>query len=377
MAPDSNSTACSERFRLLHVSYMYLNENHSHCILCSVVETDDVLDYKIDNLTQDLQALFINVKWKLEDSDYQEGVLPEEMKEKLKISRKLMKNGIVFIWSEKEYLADIMRIFNDRGFAYIENFSIVFLSMQTIMNYSGKGKSFTDTDPPASKTKKLENEKAGAKKNSKITSFFTKASTPPVLRTSTRIKKTVGRSTQAVAEDSENSPSISKTTDTSESVDATGDDAQVERFLKERKYNLEIDGSQAFLTAPADYFRKTKKVLLMFRRNEGGKEHVLELRHQRTSDVVFDLVKGDTDNDMVVSQRCKEYVYKMIETLLPKALWCKENQRNFKMMELFGEASKPREGWISICESGKYQLKGKTSIVPILQSLQNLSLIHI
>ena len=48
----------------------------------------------------------------------------------------------------------------------------------------------------------------------------------------------------------------------------------------------------------------------MFRRFDEMKTP-LELRHQRTSDVVFDVC------DEPFSEKLKEYLYKLIETLLP------------------------------------------------------------
>lgn len=33
-----------------------------------------------------------------------------------------MKNGIVFIWAEKQYLSEIIDIMEDKKFTYIENF---------------------------------------------------------------------------------------------------------------------------------------------------------------------------------------------------------------------------------------------------------------
>jgi len=53
----------------------------------------------------------------------------------------------------------------------------------------------------------------------------------------------------------------------------------------------------------------------------------LELRHQRTSDAAFNLV-GDHEDPYLF-----EYVYRLIETLLPKARYC-ENQ-GFKMIEMY------------------------------------------
>lgn len=69
---------------------------------------------------------------------------------------------------------------------------------------------------------------------------------------------------------------------------------------------------------PGSPFACSHMTLLMFRKASNAK---LELRHQRTCDVVFDFEKP------------KNYVYHMIETLLPEAgtkleLWADGNTRN-------------------------------------------------
>ncbi|KRX07743.1 hypothetical protein PPERSA_05806 [Pseudocohnilembus persalinus] len=90
------------------------------------------------------------------------------------------------------------------------------------------------------------------------------------------------------------------------------------------------------------FFRQSKKILLMFRR-QSDKSVQLELRHQRTSDVVFDLVDENQANKL--DDQSQQYVYNMIETLLPKARIGIENDQ-FKMMEIYGNSQKPRDHWI-------------------------------
>jgi hypothetical protein len=43
-----------------------------------------------------------------------------------------MRNGIVFIWSEKKILGDIMDAMDQKDFHYIENFSIIYSSLNLI-----------------------------------------------------------------------------------------------------------------------------------------------------------------------------------------------------------------------------------------------------
>lgn len=69
------------------------------------------------------------------------------------------------------------------------------------------------------------------------------------------------------------------------------------------------------------------RTLLMFRKMPSSK---LELRHQRTCDVVFD------------AKFPKDYVYHLIETLLPEA---------GVMLELWADAETSRENWIHVVEN--------------------------
>lgn len=82
----------------------------------------------------------------------------------------------------------------------------------------------------------------------------------------------------------------------------------------------------------------------------------LELRHQRTGDIVFDWV--DEANPF---KKPSYYVYKLIETLLPKAHsklmppGAKVNQAKFeeerrlKMVELWAPDDEPRTNWLKVC----------------------------
>lgn len=133
---------------------------------------------------------------------------------KLKIPDTVMRDGILFIWVEKELIHEIIKFFGDQKFEYIENLCHVIL----------------DPTQEAS-TKQMNNTDA----------------TPAIHR---------------------------------------------------EKY---------------PFLNKSHRTLLMLRRNLGSGQP-LELRHQRTGDVVFDWV--DPTNRFKTPQY---YAYKLIETLLPKA----------------------------------------------------------
>lgn len=81
----------------------------------------------------------------------------------------------------------------------------------------------------------------------------------------------------------------------------------------------------------------------------------LELRHQRTGDIVFDWI--DEANPF---KKPDYYVYKLIETLLPKAhakiiphgkapAHKIEEERKLKMVELWAQDDTPRKSWLKVC----------------------------
>lgn len=98
-----------------------------------------------------------------------------------------------------------------------------------------------------------------------------------------------------------------------------------------------IDATPAFMNDPFTYLKKSHRSLLMFRRT--SKDGRLELRHQRTGDVVF-----DWRDEMKPWQKPDFYMYRLIEILLPKAMVDKpketqkdprKNIPHFKMVELW------------------------------------------
>lgn len=53
----------------------------------------------------------------------------EEFK-KLSFNMKLMKDGMLFVWVEKEFIRDVVVFFEDQGFYYVENMVWVMLNEQ-------------------------------------------------------------------------------------------------------------------------------------------------------------------------------------------------------------------------------------------------------
>ncbi|KAM3145560.1 hypothetical protein pb186bvf_002334 [Paramecium bursaria] len=102
----------------------------------------------------------------------------------------------------------------------------------------------------------------------------------------------------------------------------------------------DLDPSTVFWNQDQSYFRKAKRTLLMFRKIS---KQNLELRHQRTGDIFFDVV----DDPQGISDIGLQYVFQMIETLLPKAKYI--NGEPLKMMEIFADPkSTGRLGWVQV-----------------------------
>lgn len=89
---------------------------------------------------------------------------------------------------------------------------------------------------------------------------------------------------------------------------------------KEVRNFATIDATPAFIHEDFTYLKKSHKSLLMFRRC--SKDGKLELRHQRTGDVVFnwrDPSKPKLKPDF--------YIYRLIEILLPRAMCDKDKKK--------------------------------------------------
>lgn len=138
----------------------------------------------------------------------------------------------------------------------------------------------------------------------------------------------------------------------------------IDRIMEKEVRNFAtIDATPAMILEDFTYLKKSHKSLLMFRRI--SKDGKLELRHQRTGDVVFDW--KDPENPQ---GKPDFYMYKLIETLLPKAMpntqarrkdargFYKSNLRfmdekdhpacQLKMLELWAHSDKNRKGWMKV-----------------------------
>ncbi|KAI8883413.1 hypothetical protein K501DRAFT_219299, partial [Backusella circina FSU 941] len=92
------------------------------------------------------------------------------------------------------------------------------------------------------------------------------------------------------------------------------------------------------------YFNKSKLTLLIFR-----KEGDIELRHQRNPDCVFDYIRPMLPDEVTESK--PPFMYHVIETLLPNAIYHPEkNPNNDKLLELWSKKDQRRQGWTTLCE---------------------------
>jgi len=88
------------------------------------------------------------------------------------------------------------------------------------------------------------------------------------------------------------------------------------------------------------YLKKSKITLLIFKKGDG-----IELRHQRNPDVVFDFIK----EDKALTEDKPEFVYHVIETLLPTANYNAETGKG-KLLELWAKSGNKRKGWVTVSQ---------------------------
>eukprot|EP01104_Vermistella_antarctica_P008751 TRINITY_DN2214_c0_g2_i1.p1 TRINITY_DN2214_c0_g2~~TRINITY_DN2214_c0_g2_i1.p1 ORF type:complete len:559 (+),score=183.67 TRINITY_DN2214_c0_g2_i1:33-1679(+) len=99
--------------------------------------------------------------------------------------------------------------------------------------------------------------------------------------------------------------------------------------------------------APYPYFRKSKRSLIMFRKDSPTR---LELRHQRTPDVDFHTITADKG----FNEDKPDFVYQLIETLLPHARFNPEKpDAKPKLLELWAKKEHRRKGWTTVAETSQ------------------------
>ncbi len=78
-------------------------------------EVNDIFSEDLNNYVEDLEAILINPPWK-EKSKFN-----FEKFSKMKLPLNKMKEGLIFVWTEKEYIADLVYFFENKDIKYVEN----------------------------------------------------------------------------------------------------------------------------------------------------------------------------------------------------------------------------------------------------------------
>lgn len=113
------------------------------------------------------------------------------------------------------------------------------------------------------------------------------------------------------------------------------------KIKTENPFNI----NDIFHKGNSEYFTNSHMTLLMFKKEKNNAVKI-ELRHQRTSDVVFDIY----DKESNVNYSPNEFIYKMIEILLPKANIPEDPKGKLKMLEIYAFKNSNRRGWIHLSE---------------------------
>ena len=138
------------------------------------------------------------------------------------MNKKLVRNGIVFVWSEKEILGRLIHYMEEKGFFYVENFVVALLDASKA------------NLPP----KKVESD---------IKSFISSAKSTPAQNKAA------------------SSPNTSDTNSTTEST-KNEENALNEDFLANMGKYTHLEADKLLYEGTADYFKISKRVLMMFRR---------------------------------------------------------------------------------------------------------------
>lgn len=100
------------------------------------INVESILNTNLLSFAEDIQALFLNIDFSIPSS--------LNFLKKFEISKKLMKNGILFIWSEVRLLSDLMNIMEEKSFKYVEHFTIVNLCYKNQNNQEDNDETASD-----------------------------------------------------------------------------------------------------------------------------------------------------------------------------------------------------------------------------------------
>ncbi len=88
------------------------------------IELDEVSSYDLNSYAKDLQAILINPPWSNKAPKFDFNKFS-----KLKLPLNKMKEGLIFIWTEKEYIHDVVDYFENIDIKYVEN--MVWVTLDT------------------------------------------------------------------------------------------------------------------------------------------------------------------------------------------------------------------------------------------------------
>ncbi|KAJ3213111.1 hypothetical protein HK099_007565 [Clydaea vesicula] len=76
----------------------------------------------------------------------------------------------------------------------------------------------------------------------------------------------------------------------------------------------------------------------------------IDIRHQRSPDCEFDFIKpkSTTGGILELTEEKPRFMYEVIETLLPQAIYSENNSKADKMLELWGRKDRKRKGWTNV-----------------------------
>ena len=76
-------------------------------------ELDDLMSTNFDSYANDLETILIKTPWS-KKFDFSKFC-------KIKFPLSKMKEGLIFVWTEKEFIADVVDFFEEKGIKYVEN----------------------------------------------------------------------------------------------------------------------------------------------------------------------------------------------------------------------------------------------------------------
>lgn len=296
-------------------------------------------------MCNDIEGIFINWEWDEPSQSCltEDSILAkqfETFRETLQIPKSVLHNGIAFVSTPKSLILEMIQLMESLGFNYIENIVVCQMKKPTqeMIEKAGIQHNLNNELENSDKENITNNGQGGLlgkRVQPCITNFFGMAAKPPAV-----VKKIPFQS----------NPNLTQVTVTGDLLGSKADkDSDVSKenlfpvngkidFARLKK--LQVD--DAFMNNSSIYLQNTKKTFLMFRKFHP--KLPLELRHQRNPDAFFDIFYEGLVNGM--DDKGKERLYKLIETLLPKAI---NSTKGPRLLEING--SKPRNGWITICKN--------------------------